>query len=234
MSGMANQKLLKTLKTIIDILFSNKNLDLNKSDLLNFSEKEIETPIGNVLPLLFVHKSILVNNNIKKSKIVELIKILNINNSIIRLNHIGFCYRVTSQKKEKERLVNLIRTTNFHLYEEKSIDDGLWLFVGDTNKWEKPMIELLPVKKITNQWVEYYLPNIHIDIDTTLNSTEIGHITELVLGKEVEPYPITIKGITYIERIHLGTYEGVNIFLDLATNARNVKFHRENILKKIS
>jgi hypothetical protein len=43
---MTNQKLLKTLKFIIDILSLNKKLSFDKPDLFNFSERKISTAIG--------------------------------------------------------------------------------------------------------------------------------------------------------------------------------------------
>ncbi|MEK7634234.1 MAG: hypothetical protein AAB437_05320 [Patescibacteria group bacterium] len=231
---MKNQDFLKKLKLIFDILSTDKKLSIKNNDLFNFSENKIITPVGKIIPLLFVRKSKLKNKFVDLKKINKLCVLLSLQQSVIRLNHIGFCYKVDSQKEERERLSNNIKKTKFHIYEEKSVDDGLWLFIGNTEKWEDPLIELLPVEKTDDRWVEYFLPNIHIDLDTNLNSNKIEKIIKTAFGKKFEPYPIIIKGITYIERIYLGTLDGVNIFLDLTTNSRQVKFHRRRILKKIN
>lgn len=227
-------KLLKTLGLIFDILSTNKKLIIKNSDLFHFSENEIITPVGKIIPLLFARKSKLKNRFIDLKKIKKLCDLLDLQRSIIRPNHLGFCYKVDSQKNEKERLTNLIKKTKFHLYEEKSVDDGLWLFIGNTNNWENYLIEFLPVEKTNNQWSEYWLPSIHIDLDINLEAKEIETIIKSVSFKTIEPYPIVINGVTYILRNHLGTIDGVNIFLDLATNSRNVKMHREVFLKQIS
>ncbi len=226
-------KLLKILKTIINVLSLNDKLSFEKNDLFNFSASEVMTPVGNVLPLLLAHKSKLGDKIIDLDLLKNLIDILNKNNSIIRLDHVGFCYKVLSQEDEKKRLATLIKQTKFHLYEETSNDNGLWLFIGDVDQWEKPLIELLPVEKTDDRWVEYWLPHTQIDIDTTLAGEEIERLIGSVFGKEIKPYPIVIDGITYIIRNHLGSIEGVNIFLDLATNLRNVKLHRQKDLIKI-
>lgn len=231
---MKNQDLPKTLKLVFDILSADKKLSFKNNYLFSFCENKIITPIGEIFPLLFVRKSKLKNKFIDLKKFDKLCVLLNLQQSIIRLNHLGFCYKVDSQKEERGRLSNIIKKTKFNIYEEKSVDDGLWLFIGDIEKWEDQLVELLPVEKTNDRWVEYFLPNIHIDLDTNLNSNQIKEIIKTAFGKKFEPYPIIIKGITFIERIHLGTLDGVNIFLDLATNARQVKFHRRRILKKIN
>ncbi|KKP87047.1 MAG: hypothetical protein UR89_C0008G0019 [Candidatus Roizmanbacteria bacterium GW2011_GWA2_35_8] len=223
----------KTLEEIFQILSSCRKLELNECPVrVNYAQ--IITPIGDMSPVLFNHKSKLKNQIIDITSIKRLIEVLNHNDSIIRLNHIGFCYKVASQENEKKRIAEIVQKTNFHLYQEESNDDGLWLFIGNTKKWEKPLLELLPIEKSDDRWVEYFLPHIQFDVDTNLTAEDINKLAKKVFSKNITPYHIIIDGITYIVRNRLGVIDGVNIFLDLATNSRNVKFHRQNILRKIS
>lgn len=225
-------ELLKTLKTVLNILSRNSQLSFKNNDLFAISTTEIITPVGNILPLLFIHKSKLKNQIVGMDNLIKLVDILSKKQSIVRLNHIGFGYRVKSQELEKHRLANLVKKTDFHLYEEKSNDTALWLFLGNTEKWDKPLIEFVPVEN-NHEIIDYLLPHIQIDIDTKLNSVEINEIIKKVFNNDIKPHHIIINGITYIVRNRLGVIDGVNIFLDLATNSRNVKLHRQNDLKKI-
>lgn len=226
-------KLLNNLKKIFAILSENDKLIFNECGLFKFSDKEISTPAGNILPLLLSHKSKLKDQIIEINLLTKLVDLLSKNQSIIRLDHIGFCYKVASLKKEKERIIELISKSNFHLYQEQSSDDGLWLFVGNTDNWENPMIEFVPIEKTNDKWVDYFLPHIQIDIDTNLTSQEIKKLMKSVFNDKVQPFPIVINEIVYIVRNRLGTIGGVNINLDLATNSRNVKFVRQKVFNKI-
>jgi hypothetical protein len=226
-------QLINALNKMFTILSGSDKLVSKNTDLIDFSETEIFTPVGNIATLLNKHVSKLPDHPINFNLLKLFVNKLNVGQSIIRLNHIGFCYKVNSQENEKKRLVGLIKSSNYHLYEEKSNDYGLWLFIGDTNKWEKQMIELLPVVKTDDKWIEYWLPHIHIDIDTNLSSKEIEDLIRIVYGNRIKPFPIIIDGIIYIERFRLGSIGGINLFLDLATKVRNVKYSRQNLLTRI-
>jgi hypothetical protein len=154
--------------------------------------------------------------------------------SLVRLSHIGFCYKVSSLKAEKDRLINLVKQSRLHLYQEESNDDGLWFFIGNIEHWEDPTIEFIPIKSTKDKYVDYWLPHIQIDIDTKLSGEEIESIVKSVFGREITPYPIKIEGTTYIVRNRLGVINGVNIFLDLATSQRNVKYLKQNLWSKIA
>lgn len=226
-------KLLKILKQVLDILAKNNKINFNNNDLFKFSDTEILTPAGDILPQLFNHKSKLKDQFVDLFLLTKFLDLTSKKQSFIRLNHIGFCYKVESLIKEKERLVNLISASNFHLYQEPSSDDGLWLFAGNTENWENPMLEFVPMEGSNDKWVDYFLPHIHIDIDTTLTGQEIEKIVKSVFNDKIQPFSIIINGITYIIRNRLGIINGVNIHLDLATNSRNVKSLRENVFEKI-
>ena len=226
------KSLIKKLNEVITILSNTGNLSFIDG-LLTISDIGIITPVGNILPSLENHKSNLKDQFINLDLLNKLIGYLTAKKSLIRLNHIGFCYKVSSQENEKKRLSNLIQKSQYHLYQEQSNDDGLWLFVGNTEVWEKPMIELLPVEKTNDQWVDYWLPHIQIDIDTALTGEEIEGIVRSVVGKTITPFSITLDGIVYIVRNRLGIVDGINLSLDLATNSRKVQYSRQNLLSKI-
>lgn len=215
-----------SLKKILETL----NLE---NDLLKITNNKIISPIGDIVLQLIKHKSNMINDLIDFEKLKKLTDKLSA--SIIRLNHIGFCYKTDSQIQEKQRLINLTKKTKLHLFEEPSNDDGLWLFLGEAEQWKKPMIEFLPIEKVTQwiEWKEYWLPNIHIDIDLDLDGKKIINFVKEIFGKSFELHLIIINGITYIVRCRLGVVDGVNIFLDLATNARNVESQRKNVFVKL-
>lgn len=227
------EKLLKTLKEIIGILPHDERSYLENQELLKFSNEEILTPIGNILPLLLSHTSKLEDQFVNMDLIAKLAGALNKKQSIIRLNHIGFCYKVDSLIQEKERLTRSIESHKLYLYQEPSNDEGLWLFVGDADKWEKPVVEFVPIEKTNDQRADYWLPHIQIDLDTTLNGQEIDVLVKSIFGDSITPFHITIDGVVYIIRNRLGVIDGVNIMLDLATNKRNVKVLRQEIWNKI-
>lgn len=210
-----------------------ETLNLNNY-LLKITSNKITAPIGDIVPLLMKHKSKLPNQLIDFDQLTKLAE--NLSGSIIRLDHVGFCYKTDSQIQEKLRLINLTKQTKYHLYEESSNDDGLWLFFGNSEQWEKPMIEFLPIEKVTQwtEWKEYWLPNIHIDIDTDLNANKVVSLVKEIFGQDFEPHQVIIDGIIYIVRCWLGVIDGINIFLDLATNSRRVEFHRKNRLLQLS
>ena len=68
------------------------------------SDSQIVTPIGDVTPILFNQKSKLKNKMIDLNLLKNLVSVLDCNGSIVRLNHIGFGYRVQSQQAERQRL----------------------------------------------------------------------------------------------------------------------------------
>lgn len=223
-------ELLNTFKKLLSALSCSETLFFRNTRLLDISETGIMTPVGDILPLLLANRSKLSDHPVDFELLKQLIERLNSDQSMVRLNHVGFCYKVLFQEEEKERLIQLIQPTEFHVYQEKSNDDGLWLFIGDTSKWEEPLIELLPVEKTQDKWVDYWLPHIHIDIDTTLTAKYIENSVNSVFTNTIKPYRVIIDGTVYIVRNYLGRIDGVNIYLDLATRSRNVRFTRQHLL----
>lgn len=211
----------------------NKNLLFENSDLFKISSSKITTPVGDPLTL-FKQKSRAKDEIIDLDLLKDFVNYISASDSIIRLNHIGFGYLVDDKQLEKQRLIKSVQKTNLYLYEEESNDFGLWLFMGNIGKWQNPLIEFVPVQK-SNENYDEYLPHIQIDIDTKYSSVQIDDLIAKYFNDKVKSYHIAvIDGITYIIRLKIGSIDGVNIFLDLATNSRNVKKHREEFLKKIS
>lgn len=234
--------LVNNLTGILKALGINSNLSnliggeiktsLNQT-LISLADNKIVFPLGNVQEMLGGESNNLSDQPIDFEKLDELINDLSLNNSIVRLSHLGFCYKTISAQDEKIRLSEATKKTALHLYEEPSNDEGMWLFLGDVKIWKDPTIEFVLIEKTTDPDKEYWLPHIQIDIDTTLSANEIISEIAKIYGSEMKPFSIVINGITYIERCRLGRVGGVNIFLDLATNSRNVNDLKNNIWKQI-
>ena len=153
---------------------------------------------------------------------------------IKRLDHIGFCYTVASQEEERERIKNTLATTHWHLYEMESNDLAKWYLIGDTKRWQDPMIELLPALPNRDPDLHYWMPHIHLDINTSLTADEILKITKDVFGDTRKPTLYTDpEWGTHCVRIWLGTVAGVNIELDLSTKIRNLQWVRAHLLSEI-
>ena len=222
-----------TINQLISILSQNKTLNFTHKNFPLFKDEKIITPIGNIGPQLKHDQSSLPNNLVSLDKLQNLLTKLQQKNSLIRLSHIGFCYQVASQKKEVLRLIGAAKTKKISLYEEPSNDAGKWLFLGNISNWQNPVIEFIPIENTNDPNSKYWLPHIQIDVDTKLSGEAIETIVKTVFDKEITPFPIKIDGITYIIRNRLGIINGVNIFLDLATSSRSVKYLRQDIWKKI-
>lgn len=226
-------ELIKIFQQIIDIISQSENLSFDSPKLPIFQGIAINTPIGDVIPLLLSQPSLLPNQLINLDLLDKFVKVLNQKKAIIRLNHIGFCYKVESQEKEKARIVSIVKQSSNYLYQEKSNDPGLWLYIGDIEKWEDPLIELLPIENTNDSGRQYWLPHVQIDIDTTLGSEDIKSIVYFIFGDKIRSSSLSIDSTTYSIRNRLGVINGVNIFLDIATNARNVKYTRQEMWKKV-
>ena len=225
-------KLITMLQDVCLLLSQNDSTRLQNT-FLTFSDNKVLTPIGDVLPLLLRHRTTLQDQFVSLELLKQFIEKLQAQKAIIRLNHIGFCYKVDSQEKEKERLIKQANNSPIHVYQELSNDEGIWLFLGNVENWETPMIEMLPIETTNDAWATYWLPHIQIDIDTNMTEQAIRTLVKTIFGKSVIPYSISIDGTVYIVRNRLGSIDGVNIMLDLATSSRKVRYHRQHILKKI-
>lgn len=207
----------------------------SKQNLLLINENSIATSIPNFWNTFSQTKSKLENQVIDLENLNILLMNMTNKDEIVRLNHFGFCYKVLSQEKEKHNLEQASKSSFLHLYQETSNNDDKWFFVGDIeNNWQDPLIEYILIGNSRDKWIEYWLPHMQIDIDTTLTEVEIEQRILQAYGDTAKTFRLLIiEGITYIVRFRLGVINGININLDIATKARNVKYHRENILKRI-
>lgn len=202
--------------------------------LLTISPSGIEIPGIQISENFFTKTSPLPDDFVPMSQVVELVEFLTKNNLFQRLNHLGLCYSVDSVKIEKERLVNEVKETNLHLYEEVSNDDSAWLFLGDRKYWPSPLVELVLNEKTTDKWRDRWLPHFQIDIDTYLNGDEIEKLILKTFKGNVKPYRIVEnEKFILLVRARLGIVSGININLDLGSEARMTRFYRQNLLKQV-
>lgn len=225
------------LISIFKFLFGTEFVDIKISSgisLFRCANDSIYTPVSDLDKFFDKRRSPLNDSFVSLDKLEKFISYLNQNKLVVRLNHVGICYMVDSQKNEKQRLIQVIKNSGLNIYEEESNDLGLWLFVGDTKNWEDPLLELLPVEDTSDKWIDYWLPHIQIDLDTNLNADSIEKLSKEFFREEVKPFRVTvIDNIVYTVRLRLGTLQGVNIDLDLATNSRQVEYVRKEILKRV-
>jgi len=145
-----------------------------KNTLLKINKNEIITSVPNFFQGFNKYKSKL-NYEFKDLKSLgKLIEKLTARNNIVRLNHIGFCYKSDSIAVEKSKLIKSCLENKLHLYEEDSSDETRWYFIGNIkNDWQIPLIEYLLLEQTDDAWKDYWLPHVQIDIDTNLSDKEI-------------------------------------------------------------
>lgn len=142
------------------------------------------------------------------------------------LNHLGLCYQVASKELERKRLKEVATQQNMHLYEMLSSDSSLWLFLGDKSS-KDPLVELLPVEKVKDYYLDYWLPHFQINLNTNLTVDEIKYMTHtLFKGTRSANPSVVINDVIYQSRIWLGTFEGTNVVLDLSTNQPENSFYK--------
>lgn len=201
--------------------------------LLEINPKEIITPVTDISNSVFEDESPLTDNFVTNENLLKLIGSLNEKKVIEHLNHVGFCYKISSQTEELSRIRAVINKTSCHLYEMESNDQAKWYFVGYKNNWQDPLIELLPVPPNKDKFKDYWLPHIQIDIDTHLSADEIEKLIKNIFEKSRIPIRLGDKRNTYCVRLRLGVIAGVNIQLDIATSARKVAYSRKYLLKTL-
>ena len=218
-------KLLHQIQTIYRLLNDDRIQELG---LLTIRNDTLVSPIAADMLSLFSYKTSKSDKFRSQIVIEGLIAKIKTSKNFKGIDHIGFCYKVASKEVEVQRLVSVAKDKSIPIYQEPSIDDGDWLFVGDVIDITNPLLELIPHEGNTNdRWIDYWLPHIQFDIDTELSPEEIKTIVKEFISDPGVPYSIQIDGITYIQRVHLGSVEGVNIFLDIATNNRDPNYRRQ-------
>lgn len=215
-------KLIDQLQTIYQLLGDNRIQDLG---LFKIENDTITTPISGDIFSLFSFRSSLPDESRGQSVIEGLINKVKDSKGYGGINHIGFCYKVASKEAEAKRLVELAKNKHCPIYREPSNDDSDWLFAGDISDIKNPTLEFIPHEGQTNdKWVNYWLPHIQFDVDTDLSPEEIKNLVREFISDRFVPYSIQINGVICIQRVWLGCAEGVNIYLDIATNNRDPNY----------
>jgi hypothetical protein len=218
--------LIDQVQTVYELLDDNRPTKLG---LFKIEDGRAVTPLLEDTLSLFGYRATLPDEFRSQELIRNLIKDIQAGKGYKGINHIGFCYKVASKGAEAKRLIDVAKSSNTPIYREPSNDDGDWLFVGDfSDDITNPVLEVIPHEGNTNdKWVDYWLPHIQFDIDTGISPDEIKTIVRRkYISDRFVPYSIQIDGITYIQRVRLGCVEGVNVYLDLATNNRNMNYRK--------
>lgn len=217
-------------------ILNNDGIIIKSGDqtLLKIRKDRIETLDPNTPSIFFDQKSKLSDAFIDLKLLEDFLIFLNKNSTPIFFNHIGFCYQVTSKKIERDRLKKLAHEKKLNIYEIPSNDASLWLFIGDKNNMNIPLLEFLPVEKADDYYKDYWMPHIHIDLHTRLTVDQIKYSTHTIFqGIKTANPSVVINGVIYQTRIWLGVISGVNICLDLGTNKTNSLYQRRYLLKAI-
>jgi len=243
---MTKEKLFASkLLDVFEILGSESSLNFVKNSqveipvssgdlLLKIDQDDINIPGVSIHENFFGKPSPLENDFVSDNQIREFISVLSKKESILKLNHVGFCYLVDSIKEEKERLCKLTNQRNLSLYEEESQYDSTWFFAGKTSKWYDPLVEFVLIKKTDDKWKDYWLPHFQIDIDTNLVVDDIESIITNVFDGKIKPYrAVVVNNYVCIVRARLGVIDGININLDIGTEGRMPRYHREKLIKEI-
>jgi hypothetical protein len=120
-----------------------------------------------------------------------------------------------------------------HLYQEESSDEGKWFFMGDiSHNWQAPIIEYVLIEQTNDEWQQYWLPHVQIDIDTKLTADKIVLELKSFLDQTFNLTQLLLAG-NYIIRLWLGTVDGINIQLDFSTESRMTQIHRTNFIKLV-
>lgn len=146
--------------------------------LLHIMSTALTTPVTQITDRVFYEESPLPDAFISMKDLTKFIDC--ITKKVKGLDHVGFCYMTRSQEKELVDIKQTLR--DLHLYEMTSNDLAKWYFVGDRSNWKDPMVEFLPTLPNNATDLPYWMPHIHINIDTLLAATEIEKILKDIFG----------------------------------------------------
>lgn len=207
---------------------SGKSLLKVDNDHFEFVDRE-------VFRLMSSNKSKLTDALLDFKDVESFCKVISKKSNGIDFNHLGFCYQVKSKSKEKTRLSGVAKNKGFYLYEIPSSDASSWLFIGDISNPKDPIIEFLPVEKVNDYYLDYWLPHVHVALHTNLSADEIKYTThEILKGVKSAKPTVVINDIIYQLRIWLGTISGINFCLDFFTNEPgNSLLDARQLLKKV-
>lgn len=195
---------------------------------VSITEIDFTSRLFGSLDELFVHRSTLPNATENLSSALLVIKNFNLEHRLLRINHLGICYKVPTIQAEIRRINDKCSQLKVPAFQEPSIDLGAWLFIGSIdNDISATMLEMIPHEgKVAEPYMEYWLPHIHFDIDVSLTREEVLKIIRKYISNPLIPYEIQIDGIVYTQRIHVGCIDGINIFLDISNTNRIIEYRR--------
>jgi hypothetical protein len=200
--------------------------------LITITSAGIITSVPEISDSIFDYQSSLADSFVSNEDLQRFVD--TIGKSIYALDHMGFCYTAHSQKDELKRIKQAMRGGSFRLYEMTSTDLAKWYFIGDRQNWPDPMIELLPTLPNDDPELPYWMPHIHIDINTTLSADQLISFMKDIFGNSRSPIQMRDPEYgVYSVRLWLGTVAGINIDLDVSTNVRNMRYVKEHMLREI-
>jgi hypothetical protein len=205
--------------------------------LLTIDDNLLEFVDNKIFEFMDLKKSRLSNAFLDFKDIKNFCKIICQRSKKIYFNHLGVCYQVKSKKGEKIRLSRVAKNKGFNFYEAPSSDlASLWLFMGDISTPTDPIIEFLPVEKVNDYYLDYWLPHVHFAFNTSLSADEIKYAVHEVLKGNRSAIPtIVVENIIYHLRVWLGVISGINFHLDLLIDKPgNSLLETRQLLEKIS
>lgn len=212
----------------VDVFISGKRC------LLHITPDTITTPVSSITEDIFAEPgSSLIDQFVTTSDLSTLMRLLNEHERVKILDHIGFCYLVKSQENELNRIKRALRGHAIHGYTMDSDDYSKWYFIGDLRDWRDPMIELLPTLPNNDSELAYWMPHIHIDINTSWSAHELEKIITSVFGTTRRPVRRSDQWGVHSVRLWLGVVAGVNIHLDIATTIRNLHWVRTHLYRPL-
>lgn len=157
-----------------------------------------------------------------------------ISENLVRLNHVGISYFCDDLQEEIQNLGELSKSADIPLYEERSSEpDEKWLFIGNTNNWEDPMVEFV-LNNTANSTIISWKPAFQIDVDTTLTLEQVKALTDQYLGKGFVQWQLDIPDYgTVLAMGLLGSVGNAKIALGIGTNLRGTEDYRKNELKPL-
>ncbi len=235
-------QLFQTLKSVSDVfdlgIIKNDEIKLiaNNKEILRCTKDSLDTIVNDHSNIIFTEPSALIDEDefLEQEIFVKLLKNIKSAGKLTRLNHVGFYIPVDSTIECKKNLMKETNSKGLKLYELESGFDIEWLFVGDKTYWRDPMLEFLPTPSyIKDKEIDYWLPSVHINIDTELFYEQIKQIVDKELEGKRVAVPIYYKDFVSQVRIWRGVISGINLHIDLNTSAVNTRYTRRVLLEEI-
>ncbi len=207
-------------------------LQINGEPLVEVNEESISVVGGDFTARIFPARNSSVSDSISIGRIKNFFDKLN--DSLIRLNHLGISYSCVNIENELVEIKKLLHGTNFKLYEEPADSASQrWFFIGNLESWENPLFEIVLTESKTPLCTEW-IPHFQIDLDTRLNIEELEFLTKNHLKEDFIGWKLDIPNYGVVLTMgELSNINGTKICLGLGTDKRDTKLHREKILRLV-